>query len=107
MIGHTNDEKIFWHKLLLINRHVRNLGKAFRSDLSVSLVLWKTQTSEIIESVWFLCRFLGPLLKIGLVLMNNILQALAKIVLIALGLAAAASVADIKFHLKKSWFVFF
>ena len=42
----------------------------------------------------FLGRFLGPLLKIGLPLVENILKPLAKRVLVPLGLTAGASAAD-------------
>ena len=42
----------------------------------------------------FLSRLFGPLLKTGLPLINNVIKPLAKSVLIALGLTAAASAAD-------------
>ena len=42
----------------------------------------------------FLGRFLGPLLKIGLPLVENVLKPLAKRVLVPLGLTAAASATD-------------
>ena len=48
----------------------------------------------------FLSRFLGPLLKTGLSLMKSIIQQLAKINLIPLGLTAAASAADAVIHKK-------
>ena len=48
----------------------------------------------IIEEVKFLVRLLGPLLKIVFSLMKNVLEPLAKSVLIPLGLTAVASVAD-------------
>ena len=48
----------------------------------------------------FLGRLLGPLLKTGLPLMKNVIQALAKSVLIPLGLRAAASAADAGIHKK-------
>ena len=47
----------------------------------------------------FLGRFLGPLLKIGLPLMKNVIQLLAKSVLIPLGLIASAA-ADAGIHKK-------
>ena len=52
----------------------------------------------MIQSVGFLGRFLGPLLKTGLPLMKNIIQPLPNSVLIPLGLTAAASTADAGIH---------
>ena len=46
----------------------------------------------------FLGRFLGLLLKTGLLLMKSVIQPLAKSVLIPLGLPAAASTADAGIH---------
>ena len=48
----------------------------------------------MMQSGGFLGRLLGPLLKTGLPLMKNVIQPLAKSVLITLGLTAAASAAD-------------
>ena len=48
----------------------------------------------MIQSGGFLGRLLGPLLKTGLPLMKNVINPLAKSVLIPLGLTAAASAAD-------------
>ena len=47
---------------------------------------------KIVWSTRFLGRSLGPLLKIGLSLMKNVLKPLDKSVLIPLGLAAAAAI---------------
>ena len=52
------------------------------------------------QSGGFLGRLLGPLLKTGLPLMKNVIQPLAKSVLIPLGLTAAASAADVGMHKK-------
>ena len=94
MIGKSNDDTNFPHELLLTNRQVVNLHKAFANKLSANIQLSKTQSSKIIQSGEFLGRLLGPLLKEGLPLMKNVLQPLAKSVLIPLGLKAAASAAD-------------
>ena len=48
----------------------------------------------------FLGRLLGLLLRAGLLLMKNVIQPLAKSVLIPLGLTAAASAADPAIHKK-------
>ena len=54
----------------------------------------KTQLHKIGKSGGFLGRLLETLLKTGLPLIGNLLQPLAKSVLIALGLKAAASATD-------------
>ena len=91
MIGNSDDETNFPHKLLLTNRQVANLRKAFTNYLSTDIKLSKTQLSKMIQ----LGGFLGsPLLKTGLPLMKSVIQPLAKSVLIPLGLTAAASAAD-------------
>ena len=92
MIG--DNESNFPHKLLLTNRQVANLRKAFANYLSTDIKLSKTQLSKMIQSGGFLGRLLGPLLKTGLPLISNVIKPLAKSVLIPLGLTAAASAAD-------------
>ena len=54
----------------------------------------------MIQSVGFLGRLLGLLSKTGLTLMKNVIKPLGKIVLIPLGLTAAASTADAGTHKK-------
>ena len=54
----------------------------------------------MIQLAGLLGRLLGPLLRTGLSLMKNVIQPLAKSVLIPLGLTAAASVADARIHKK-------
>ena len=98
MIG--DNETNFPHKLLLTNRQVSNLRKAFANYLSVDIMLSKTQLSKMIQSRGFLGRLLGPLLKTGLPLIKNIVKPLAKSVLIPLGLTAAASTTDAGMHKK-------
>ena len=98
MIG--DNETNFPHKLLLTNRQVSNLRKAFANHLSADIKLSKTQLSKMIQSGGFLGRLLGPLLKTGLPLMKNAIKPLAKSVLIPLGLTAAASAADAGIHKK-------
>ena len=92
MIG--DDETNFPHKLLLTNRQVSNLRKAFANHSSVNIKLSKTQLCKMIQSGGFLGRLLGLLLKPGLLLIKNVIKPLPKSVLIPLGLTAAASAAD-------------
>ena len=98
MIG--DNETNFPHKLLLANRQVSNLRKAFANHLLAAIKLSKTQLSKIIQSGGFLGRLLGPLPKTGLLLIKNVIKPLAKSVLIPLGLTAAALVADVGIHKK-------
>ena len=94
MIGNSDDETNFPHKLLLTNRHVANLCKAFAKHTSTVIKLSKTRLSKMIQLGGFLGRLLGPLLRTGLPLMKSVIQPLAKSVLVPLGLTEAASVAD-------------
>ena len=76
MIGDTETD--FPHKLLLTNREVSNLCKAFAIHLSADIKLSKTQLSEMVQSRGFLGRLPGPLLKTGLPLIKNVIKPLAK-----------------------------
>ena len=78
------------HELLLTTRQKTKVRNAFSNNLSTDLKLSKTQISKIIQSGGFLGRLLGPLLKTGLPLIENLIKQLAKSVLIPLGLTAAA-----------------
>ena len=100
MVGNSNDNTNFPHELLLTNRQVANIRKAFANHLSTDIKLSKTQLSKMIESGGFLGRLLGPLLRIGLPLMKSAIKPLAKSVLIPLGLTATASAADAGIHKK-------
>ena len=99
MIG--DNKTNFPHELLLTNRQVSNLHKAFVNNSSADINLSKTQLSKMIQSGGFLSRLLDPLLKTGLLLIKNVIKPLAKSVLIPLGLTAAASAADAGTHKKK------
>ena len=100
MIGNSNDNTNFPHELLLTNRQVANIRKAFANHLPTDIKFSKTQLSKMIQSGGFLGRLLGPLLKTGLPLTKNVIKPLAKSVLIPLGLTAAASAADAGIHKK-------
>ena len=91
MVGNSNDNTNFPHELLLTNRQVETTRKAFANHLSTDIKLLKTQLSKMIQSGGFLGRLLGPLLKIGLLLIKSVIKPLTKSVLISLGLTAAAS----------------
>ena len=72
MIGNSDDNTNFPHELLLTDRQVTNLRKAFAKNKSTNIKLIKTQLSEIIQSGGFLGNFLGPLLRTGLPLMKSV-----------------------------------
>ena len=94
MLGDSNDESNFPHKLLLTDREVANIRKSFANNSSTDIKFSKTQLSKMIQSRRFLGKLLGPLLKSGLPLIKSVIKPLAKSVLISLGLTAAASAAD-------------
>ena len=100
MVGNSNDNTNFRHELLLTNRQVANIRKAFAKNTSTDIKLSKTQLSKMIQSAGFLGRLLGPLLKTALPLIKNVIKPLSKSVLIHLGLTAAASAADAGIHKK-------
>ena len=92
-----DDETSFSHKLLLTNRQVANLRKAFANYLPTDVKLSKNQIPKMIQSGRLLGRLHSPLLKTGLSLMKNVIKPLAKGVLIHVG-----SAADGKTHKKIS-----
>ena len=79
MVGNSDDEINFPHKLLLTNRQVANLRKAFANQTSTDIKLSKTQLSKMIQLGGFLSRLLGPLLKIGLPLLKSVIKPLGMI----------------------------
>ena len=99
MIGNSDDETNFTHELLLTNRQVANLCKAFAKHTSTDIKSSKTQLSKMAQSGGFLGRLLGPLLRTGLLLMKGVIKPLAKSDLTPLGLTAA-SAADAGIHKK-------
>ena len=62
MIGNSNDKANFPQKLLLTNKQVANLGRAFANDSSFNIKLSKTQ-SKMIQSDRSHGRLFGLLLK--------------------------------------------
>ena len=92
------NETNFPPQLLLSNRQVANLRKGFANYLSADIKLSKSQLSKMIQSEGFLDRLLRPSLQTGLPLIKNEIKPLTKTVLIALGLTAAAPVADAGIH---------
>ena len=90
MVGNSNDNTNFPHELLLTNRQVTNIRKAFAKNTSTDIKLSKTQLSKMIQSAGFLGNLLGklagPLMKVTMPLAKNVLA--------PLGLSAAMSAID-------------
>ena len=70
MVGDFDNETNFLHKLLLTNRQITNLRKAFPNKSSVNIKLSKTHLSGMAQLGRFLGRLLHPLLKTGLPLIK-------------------------------------
>ena len=87
MVGNSNDNTNFPHELLLTNRQVANICKAFANHSSIDIKLSKTQLSKMIQSGGFLGNLLGKLAG----LLMKVAMPLAKNVLAPLGLSAAMS----------------
>ena len=91
MIGNSDDETNFPDKLLLTNRQVANLRKAFANHTSTDIKLSKAQLTKMQKGRFL--RFLAPLLKSGLPLLKSVIKPLGM-----LGLIAAASATDVAIH---------
>ena len=100
VVGDSNDENNFPHKLSLTDTQILKLHKIFANNSSANIKLSKTQLYKIGQSGGFLGRRLGPLLKTGLPLTGNVLKPLDKSVLIPVGLTAAAAATDSAAHKK-------
>ena len=96
MVSNSNDNTNFPHEILLTNRQVANIRKAFTNHSSIDIKLSKTQLSKMIQSGGFfgnlLGKLAGPLMKVAMPLAKNVLAPLE--------LSAAMSAIDgsIKFH---------
>ena len=64
MIGESNDKANFPHELLLTDRQISSIRKAFSNNSSADIKFSKTQLSKMIQSGGSLGKLLGPLLKI-------------------------------------------
>ena len=89
-VGNSNDNTNFPHELLLTNRQIANIRKAFAKNTSTDIKLSKTQLSKMIQSGGFLGNLLGklagPLMKVAMPLAKNVLA--------SLGISAAMSAID-------------
>ena len=99
-VGDSNDANNFPHKWLLTNTQVLRLCKTFENNSSPNIKLSKTQLHQIGQSRGSLGRLLGPLLITGLPLIGNVLEPLAKSVLMPLRLTVAALATEAANHKK-------
>ena len=83
MIGNSDDELNFPHKLLLTNRQVASLRKAFTNHTSTDVKLSIAQLTKMQRGG--ILKFLMPLLKSGLPLIKSVIKPQD-----VLGLTAAA-----------------
>ena len=90
MVSNSNDNTNFPHELLLTNRQVANIRKAFANHSSINIKLSKTQLSKMIQSGGFLGNLLGKLAGS----LMKVAMSLAKDILAPLGLSAAMSTLD-------------
>ena len=86
--------------MLLNNTQVWRLRKGFANNSSTNINLSEAQLHKIGQSGKFLGILLGPLLKTGLSLMENVLKLLVISALITLGLRAPASATNAAVHKK-------
>ena len=70
MVGNSNDNTNFPHKLLLTDRQVANVHKAFPNNLSRDVKFSKTQLLKMMQSGGFLGNLLsklaGPFMKVAM-----------------------------------------
>ena len=85
MVGNSNGNTNFSHKLLLTDRQVANIRKTFSNNLSRDVKFSKTQLLKIMQSGG-LFKLDGPLMKVAMPLAKNVLA--------PLGLTAAMSAID-------------
>ena len=87
IVGNSDDEANFPHKLLLTNRQTLSLRTAFNNHTSADIKFSKPQVTKIQKRGFLRC--LMPLLKSGLPLLKSVVKPLGM-----LGLSAAASATD-------------
>ena len=91
MIGNSDDETIFPHKLLLTNSEVANLRKNIVYHKSTDIKLSKAQLTKMQKNVFL--SFLALLLKSELALLKSVIKPMGMI-----GLTAAASGTDARIN---------
>ena len=101
MIGNSDDETNFPHKLLLTNRQVANLRKAFSNHTSTDIELSKAQLTKMQKGRFL--RFLAPSLKSGLPLLKSVIKPLGMVGLTAAVSATGAAINEKKNRIRGSY----
>ena len=100
VVSNSNDNTNFPHELLLTNRQVANICKAFANHSLINIKLSKTQLSKMKQSGGSIGKLLGklagPLMKVAMPLAKNVLA--------PLGLSAVMSAIDGSIKKKDAWF---
>ena len=96
MVGNSDDETNFPHKLLLTNRQTLSLRKAFNNHTSADIKFSKAQLTKMPKGGFL--KYLMPVLKSGLLLLKSLVKPLGM-----LGLTAAASATDAAINKKNIW----
>ena len=96
MVGNSDDETYFPHKLLLTNTQTLSLRKAFNNHTSADIKFSKAQLTKMQKGGF--SKILMPLLKSGLPLLKFVVKPLGM-----LGLAAAASATYTAINKKNTW----
>ena len=95
MIGDSDDKINFAHELLLTNRQVANICKAFAKKSSTDTKLSKTQISKMIKSGGFLGRLFCPLLKTSKTIQNETKEKRGGFISMLLGTLGASLLGNI------------
>ena len=90
MVGNSDDETNFLHKLLLINRQTLSLRKAFNNHTSAGIKFSKAQLTKM-QKGGFL-KLLMPLLKSGLPLLKSAVKPVGMLALMAAASATDAAI---------------
>ena len=90
MVGNSDDETNFPHKLLLTNRQTYSLRKAFNNHTSADIKFSKAQLTKTQEGGFF--KFLLLLLKSGLPLLKSVVKPLGMLRLTAAATATDATI---------------
>ena len=101
MISNSDDETNFSHKLLLTNRQVANLRKAFSNHTLTDIELSKAQLTKMQKGRFL--RFLAPSLKSGLPLLKFVIKPLGMLDLTAAASATGAAINEKKFRIRGSY----
>ena len=96
MVGNSDDEAKFPHKLLLTNKQTLSLRKAFNNHTSADIKFSKAKLTKMQKGEFI--KFLMPLLKSGLPLLKSVVKTLGM-----LDLIAAVSATDAAINKKNTW----